>query len=107
MLRAGARNGVVTGFREGLVVAQTRAHPQSAMQVRTEEVPEMSTRATRVTAWVVFFGAAACWVPGFVLELEAGQATTTPSGNRALDLLLDALGSRCCSRCWHFRWSGS
>lgn len=52
----------------------------------------MSPRSMHAAAWAAFVGAAACWVPGFVLEIRAGQATSPPSGNRALDLLLDGLG---------------
>jgi len=52
----------------------------------------MSPRASRVTAWAAFAGAAALWVPGFVLDWQARDVTKSPStGNRAADLVLEAL----------------
>jgi hypothetical protein len=52
----------------------------------------MSPRASRVTAWAAFAGAAALWVPGFVLDWQASDVTSAPStGNRAGDLVLEAL----------------
>jgi hypothetical protein len=52
----------------------------------------MSPRASRATAWAAFIVAAALWVPGFVLDWQARDVTTSPStGNRAADLVLEAL----------------
>jgi hypothetical protein len=52
----------------------------------------MSPRASRVTAWAAFAGAAVLWIPGFVLDWQARDVTSSPStGNRAADLLIEAL----------------
>ncbi len=52
----------------------------------------MSPRASRVSAWAAFAGAAVLWVPGFVLDWQARDVTKSPStGNRAADLVLEAL----------------
>jgi hypothetical protein len=52
----------------------------------------VSPRASRVTAWAAFVVAAALWVPGFVLDWQARDITSSPStGNRAANLLIEAL----------------
>jgi hypothetical protein len=52
----------------------------------------MSPRASRFAAWAAFIGAAVLWVPGFVLDWQARDVTSSPStGNRAANLLIEAL----------------
>jgi hypothetical protein len=52
----------------------------------------VSPRTAHATAWAAFAGAAALWVPGFVLDWQARDVASSPAtGNRVFDLLLEAL----------------